>query len=379
MRYIWHHIAVILENYKGEIPLAPYLKNYFKQYPKLGSRDRKLLSAMAYCWYRCVNGIEIKHPSITELSIEAKLRWCLQMCNIPIPPTLAMESNDTNPEISFIAEKLFPFEIALSDGIMKTDWLHSMLTQPDLFIRVRKDKNKIINILEKEKIPFTIIGSNGISLTNGAKINDLLPEDAYVIQDASSQQTGTFFRPLKNEQWYDCCAGAGGKSLLLKDLETTVKLTVSDTRESILHNLLQRFRLCNHQLPISFNTDVADKKQLDMALAGKLYDHIICDAPCSGSGTWSRTPEQLYFFNPLSLASFSARQKSIALNVSHHLKPGGSLFYITCSVFREENEGVVEYLTQESGLDLVKAQLINGIALKADNMFIAVLRKRGQA
>ena len=273
----------------------------------------------------------------------------------------------------FDINKLFPYDIALSDGIIKDEWLHSMLIQPDLFIRIRKDKGKIISLLNGQKIPFTFITENCLALPNGAKIDALLPEDCYVVQDASSQQTGAFFNPKKNELWYDCCAGAGGKSLLLKDMEPGVRLTASDSRESIIHNLQQRFRQYRHELPIAHVTDVTHKEQLDKALGTKQFDNIICDTPCSGSGTWARTPEQLYFFDPAALEKFPALQQAIAINVSRHLKPGGRLIYITCSVFKKENEDVVDAMIKETGLHLIQSRIINGVGIHADSMFVAQL------
>ena len=158
---------------------------------------------------------------------------------------------------------------------------------------------------------------------------------------------------------------------MLKDLEPGVRLTVSDLRESIIHNLQSRFRQYRHILPVAHVTDVNNKVLLDNALGGKQFDNIICDAPCSGSGTWARTPEQLYFFDPASLSAFSALQKTIATNVSRYLKPGGKLFYITCSVFKTENEEVVNHILQETGLQLVHSELINGIGIHADSMYVA--------
>jgi 16S rRNA (cytosine967-C5)-methyltransferase len=67
-------------------------------------------------------------------------------------------------------------------------------------------------------------------------------------------------------------------------------------------------------------------------------------------------------------------QQQIAVNVSRHLKPGGRLFYITCSVFREENEAVVAEIVKQTGLKVVRMQLINGIAARADSMFMAILQ-----
>jgi 16S rRNA (cytosine967-C5)-methyltransferase len=158
-------------------------------------------------------------------------------------------------------------------------------------------------------------------------------------------------------------------------MEPGVRLTVTDKRESIIHNLQQRFRQYRHELPVAHITDVANKPLLDRSLGTKQFDHIICDAPCSGSGTWARTPEQLYFFKPETLDGFSALQLSIAKNVSAHLKPGGRLVYITCSVFRQENEMVMDALIEQTGLKLVHSGIISGIGIHADSMFVSELRR----
>jgi 16S rRNA (cytosine967-C5)-methyltransferase len=366
MRYIWQHIKTIIENYKGEIPLAHFLKSYFKQFPILGSRDRKQLSSMAYCWYRCSKGVSAE----AEMGMEQRIQTCLKLCNIE-SPLVAL-----NPDhINFDLDAIFPFITALSDGIAREDWLRSMLVQPALFIRIRKDKGKIVSLLNAKQIPSNFISDNCLSLPNGAKIDEVLAPDSYVVQDASSQRTGTFFTPKKNELWYDCCSGAGGKALLLKDMEPGVRLTVTDKRESIIHNLQQRFRQYRHILPTAHITDVADKEQLEKTLGTKLFDNIICDAPCSGSGTWARTPEHLYFFDPGTIERFSTLQKQIVINVSRFLKPGGRLIYITCSAFKDENEMVVAELIEQTGLQLIQSELINGISIHADSMFIAVLTK----
>ena len=365
MRYIWQHIQAIIEAYKGDLPLAHFLKNYYKQHPILGSRDRKLLSAMGYSWYRCSRGIEGR-----EWLNGLMAQWL----NAPGQfKNFSLDAWLEEAEIPFDSEALFPFDVLLSGGITRDEWLQSMLVQPDLFIRIRKDKGKLISLLNGQNIPSADITDTCLALPNGAKIDTLLPPDAYVVQDASSQKTGEFFKPHKNEQWYDCCSVAGGKSLLLKDMEPGVRLTVSDKRESIIHNLQQRFRQYRYELPVAHVTDVTNKEQLAKSLGGKQFDNIICDAPCSGSGTWARTPEQLYFFDPCTIDKFSSLQKTIAVNVSCHLKKGGRLIYITCSVFHRENEAVVAEVTKETGMKLIQQQLINGIGIKADSMFVAIL------
>jgi 16S rRNA (cytosine967-C5)-methyltransferase len=105
------------------------------------------------------------------------------------------------------------------------------------------------------------------------------------------------------------------------------------------------------------------------------FDGIILDAPCSGSGTWGRTPEMISQFEEYKIQGFQNLQKTIAGNTLKYLKSGKPLIYITCSVFREENEEVVAYLVSEYGLKLEASELIDGFSKKADTMFVARLIK----
>lgn len=278
-------------------------------------------------------------------------------------------------QINFDIAKLLPYDVQFSDGMNREAWLYSMLVQPKLFIRIRKQKEKIIALLNGHNIAFEFVSDTCLSLPNGAGIDKLLPEDSYVVQDASSQETGSYFHPRPNELWYDCCSGAGGKSLLLKDTEPKVKLTVSDKRDSIIHNLKQRFKLYHHTLPNSFVIDVSNRSQLEL-LGNVKFDNIICDVPCSGAGTWARTPEQLYFFEPEVVDTISLLQQTIAINAASKLKENGRLLYITCSVFYKENEAVINEVVATTGLTLEEMHIINGIDKQADSMFIAVLKKR---
>jgi 16S rRNA (cytosine967-C5)-methyltransferase len=85
MKYIWQHISAILAQYDGGLPLAYYLKSYFKQYPILGSRDRKLISSMAYSWYRCSKGFGLWPADYT---LEDKIGMCLLQCGAALPSFL---------------------------------------------------------------------------------------------------------------------------------------------------------------------------------------------------------------------------------------------------------------------------------------------------
>lgn len=370
MRYLWQHISTIIDTYDGSTPLTHFLKAYYKQHPKLGSRDRRMLSEMTYCWYRCGKGLSQDAP------IEQKIATCVRLCNSENHHLLRfVEGIEDLP--TFDAESIFTDALPLSNGIARTEWLDSMLLQPNLFIRLRKDIEKALAILDEEEVPYEVIDNNCIALPNGIPIDSLLPEHAYVVQDASSQAVGYHLHPKPRETWWDACSGAGGKSLLLLDKEPLVELTVSDRRKTILDNLKERFRAYSHVLPKVHKVDVAESDKLEAKLAGAMFDNIMCDVPCSGSGTWARTPEQCYFFKEDSLTELNRLQKNIATNASRHLKAGGHIYYITCSVFQAENEQVVNEVVKETGLIIEEQELINGTELMADSMFITVLKKQG--
>ena len=109
-----------------------------------------------------------------------------------------------------------------------------------------------------------------------------------------------------------------------------------------------------------------------MHLQKKKFDIVICDAPCSGSGTWGRTPEQLAFFKTKKINQYSKLQKTIASNTIPYVKKGGYFVYITCSVFTKENEEVVAYITEKFKLKVKVMKIFEGYERKSDTMFAAL-------
>jgi len=386
MRYFWQHLQTILATYKNEVPLHHFLKQYYKRHPKLGSRDRRGLSDATYSWYRCSKAFaNDTHPF--EEQVIAVLFLC-QLCPKAIAnhfPEAWQQAGeqDLAERIALLQaagfkcdlEAAFPIAIDYSAGITRKEWMQSLLRQPQLFLRIRKDKEAVIRLLQNASTPFEWLSPTCLVLPNGTSAETLLPADSYVIQDASSQATQDFFKPLPNEAWWDCCSGAGGKSLLLKDLQPNVQLQVSDVRESILRNLRERFLQYHHSPPKSFVLDTANAAAVAQQLGIQRFDAILCDVPCTGAGTWARTPEQYYFFKEEDLEIFTTRQAAILRHAADYIKENGRIIYITCSVFKAENEDIVQKIAGEKNLRITSMQLINGIPQKADCLFVAVLEK----
>jgi 16S rRNA (cytosine967-C5)-methyltransferase len=254
-----------------------------------------------------------------------------------------------------------------------------------LYIRIRPGKkDKVMAQLKQADISFDLIRENAIALKPGTNIDGLLAVNTdVVIQDLSSQRVGELMTLAEKPDHtpftvWDCCAASGGKSMLAYDLLKNTELTVSDIRESVLVNLKKRFAEAGIRKYQLFAADLTsgDTFRTPPALAGKpQFDMVVADVPCSGSGTWSRTPEQLFYFTKERIVTYSALQKKIVSRVLPFVKPGGYFLYSTCSVFQQENEDIIAFLKEQFHLRVVKMELLKGYSDKADTMFAALLQR----
>ncbi|MEP6514323.1 MAG: methyltransferase domain-containing protein [Parafilimonas sp.] len=398
---------LIIQKYLGNIPLSHYLKHYFSENKKHGAKDRKYITHLCYCYYRL--GYALK-----ELNVDDRLKVTLFLCNNQAAEWRALFNDewlnnwydDLQKRIQFIqaiypafnVKDIFPWQDELSETIDATEFAQSHLIQPNLFLRVRPNKlNQVKQKLADNKIPFEQWGENCLALPNTTKIDSLLDiNKEAVIQDYSSQQVQEFFAIIKSSilnlqskiSILDCCAGSGGKSILTYDVfGSNIELTVTDIRSSIIQNLQKRFREAGIKNYHAFAADITSSQSSANNIltesCGQLptsnYNLIICDAPCTGSGTWTRTPEQLYFFTPNKIEHYTSLQKKIISNVIPQLEQGGYFLYITCSVFKKENEDMVDFIQKnlpagKAGfhLQLLKMELLKGYNLKADTMFAAL-------
>ena len=384
MSRIYSHLntaKTILQHYKGDLPFSLFLKNFFSKEKKYGSRDRKNISSLCYNYFRLGSAydeysIDERLLAGTFLSTHSPNEW-LQSEKPEWNDNISLPLKDKLSSLSIHPNTIFPFNSELSKDIDVDEFGISFLIQPDVFIRVRPGKQQVVKSrLINSKVSFKEINENCYAFENATKLEDIIDinKDA-VIQDASSQAVGSFLLQAQIERSgkvWDCCAASGGKAIMAADLLNDIKLTVSDVRPSIIHNLHARFREAELKDYRSFVADLTSSDVLRSSLKNTLFDLIICDAPCSGSGTWSRTPEQLVFFKEGEITRYSNLQKAIAMNALSYLKKGGYFLYITCSVFKKENEEVVAFLQDETSLSLVEMKMLKGYGIKADTMFAAL-------
>ncbi len=407
MKYFSHlNTAVqLIQQYNGSQPFGSFIKQYFSQHKKYGSKDRKNISHLCYAFFRLgkalpqlpaeeriLTGLFLCSPEPNELLQHLRPHWN-EKAHQPLAEKIQLVNIDHSP---FTIYDLFPWKDEISTHINYEPFCASFLTQPDLFLRLRPGKEAVVkNKLQQAGIAFREINATCLALPNSSKIDTVIEADREaVIQDYSSQRIGELMEVIRTSlsasttlsanspthstmprapRVWDACAASGGKSILANDIFPQIDLTVSDVRKSILINLEKRFATAGIKKYHSF---VGDLSSLTFNLHLSPFDFIITDVPCSGSGTWSRTPEQLYYFDPQQIDRYSSLQKKIVNQAIQHLKPGGFLLYCTCSVFKKENEEVVQYIQEQHSLLLLKPALLTGYDQKADTLFGAVFQKK---
>jgi 16S rRNA (cytosine967-C5)-methyltransferase len=137
---------------------------------------------------------------------------------------------------------------------------------------------------------------------------------------------------------WDCCAAPGGKTLILARRLGSAEILASDVSVKRLAQTEARLRRYAYAEGVGFvAADAADAKAVEGS-----FDLILCDVPCSGTGTLAGNPEIRYRLKVEELARQAERQKAILKGALTRLAPGGRLVYSTCSLEPEECERVVE-------------------------------------
>ena len=355
----------------------------------MGSTDRRLTSQFIYNYFRTGDSLkEVNREERLALSsflvntvntplLDISLKKCTKLVDVDVMMPLELKVFVIKKYYpAFLPEDIFPFA-AFAGGLRDLSaFKYAILQQPYLWLRSKKlYKDKIIGALEKQGIAFVIENNSiGIKHTVDLKKVQSLESDWFEIQDWSSQQTGNYFKPQAGENWFDCCAASGGKSLLLHSLQPNIRLTVSDNRESSLNNLKVRFQQNKLTAYSVVKCDLSDA--LPIELSQQHFDGIIADVPCTGSGTWARSPEQLTFFDIHQLKNYTDKQRSILRQIIPTLKKGKPLIYITCSVFKEENEDLTAWLAEKYDFEFELSTYLEGATFHADTMYLARLIKK---
>jgi NOL1/NOP2/sun family putative RNA methylase len=219
------------------------------------------------------------------------------------------------------------------------------------------DQNRKSEIANRNsKIPWS---SHGFYLQQRPSftLDPLFHAGTYYVQEASSmfleqavKQTTDISQPLL---LLDLCAAPGGKSTLLQSIISNESLLVSNeviqSRVNILKENLIKWG--------SDNVVVTNNDPKDFSSLHGLFDVVVIDAPCSGSGLFRRDPEAIKEWSEANVQLCSQRQQRIIADVWNCLKEDGVLIYSTCSYSAEEDEEIMDWMITKSKVESVKLKI----------------------
>lgn len=236
--------------------------------------------------------------------------------------------------------------------------------------------------------PYSPIGlrsDDRISLGNCVSYREGMIE----VQDEASQLAALLCDVRPEHKIVDYCCGAGGKSLamayLLQNKGHIFAHDIEKRRLMALKPRMERLNVKNIEL-IDF-----------LATSDEDFDRFIVDAPCSGTGTWRRSPDAKYRLNQNMLTKLTTIQADILRTAYEKTKIGGRIVYITCSVLAEENEHIVEPFVQaHPDMHFINLHALweqktaapypyhadkylrmSPVTTGSDGFFIAIMEKRG--
>jgi 16S rRNA (cytosine967-C5)-methyltransferase len=159
----------------------------------------------------------------------------------------------------------------------------------------------------------------------------------FYIQDEASQLVPWMFGELHGRRVADLCAAPGGKTFQLAEgLPAEGLLVAVDRHHGRLRKLLGNAERLGKSGILAVAADLTARP----ALSGG-FDHILLDAPCSGSGTFRRHPEIRWRIEEKAIGLLAERQTAMLEKAAALLAPGGTMVYSVCSLEPEEGGGVI--------------------------------------
>jgi 16S rRNA (cytosine967-C5)-methyltransferase len=395
-------VAELRPHVRRDSALPRRIKELLARQRAIGSRDRKLYRELIYTWLRFLPWTDplldaspdLAGKVIAWLAPELKATshyrtaHCADWPAVPVTlaekaavlegliagranppnepsPTPAARRDDSpyHPQVSdfrFQVSDLLPAWFAEHcPAAFQPPHLDALNTRANVWVRLQcNDRNLVLDEFRGKQWAWETADDfpDALCLPPNAEVANT---DAYrrgfiEIQDLGSQLVLATAPIAPGGRWLDACAGAGGKTLqLARLLGDTGHVDATDIRPEILDELrdrAQRARLTNVRIlssPVIARSPQGDVAihHSDQARASRddlsLYDGVLVDAPCSGSGTWRRQPHLKWYVKPESLASFARTQLEILTAHAARVKPGGLLIYATCSLSHHENHDVV--------------------------------------
>lgn len=343
-------LELITEIFKDKNPADNIINSYMREHKYIGSKDRRFISETVWKIIRNRRRLEFDSQSSDPRRM---LLYFLRNEDLDV---LCSDSNYsltplTREEKAWLkSENEQPYPEAVEAEV--PDWIYNKI--PDLSLlkslnepatadfRINAYTPEIlIKKLQTEGLFFRPTLFSPIGIRSEDRIN-LHNCTAYLdgeieVQDEASQIASILADVNEKHKTIDYCCGAGGKTLTIAFLnQNNGIIDVHDInwgRLEAIKDRAKRLKVTN----INIIKQITDTD----------YDRFIIDAPCSGSGTWRRSPDAKYRLTPQQLSDLNHTQSELLDIAYTHTKSGGRIIYFTCSIIKDENEDIIHQFLQK--------------------------------
>ncbi len=259
---------------------------------------------------------------------------------------------------------------------------------------LKENLANILSVLEDKKISYipSAIANSAYQVVEGDKdkLLELVNNGLIYIQDASSQLVANLVEAKPGMRVFDVCAAPGGKTALIATHMANQGFILAGdlhlARVKLIKEIAKRLEIniinavcydASNSIPLSDN---------------QLFDRVLLDAPCSGTGTLRHNPEIKYRLSKDKIKELAELQTKILAESSRFVSIGGKLIYSTCSLETEENEAVIErFLVKNPNFELTRPTLPEHLITKTgfvrtwphrdntDGFFAALLTRKNCA
>jgi 16S rRNA (cytosine967-C5)-methyltransferase len=338
-------LAALQPHWRRDPALPARIQSLFARHKEFGSRDRRLYREMIYTTLRYLPWIE---PLLTGAPEEAVRRIAWFAAELPATANFRAASATGEPPTGNRAELLPTWFQAHCPAIFERAELDAQLRRAPLWLRLQTSTpDGVTTEFESRgwKWRRAEALSNAIEIVGDVDVTrtDAWTDGLFEVQDLGSQMILESVGIGSGEHWLDACAGAGGKTLQLAALLGSAgRIAAFDVRPAALEELAARARRAG--IPLGTGAGESSAATIDVLTQPPTgnYDGVLVDAPCSGSGTWRRSPHLKWVTTEAQILRASEMQQTLLSDFSARVRPGGRLVYATCSLSARENEDVIE-------------------------------------
>ena len=290
--------------------------------------------------------------------------------------TLPSENDDCYLSVTYSKPKWFCDKLVAQYGKEKAIEIISAKSDTLEHIRINSrmaTPSDVEFLLKKNKVEFKKSDVGGYIVKATDCVKRMFDKGLVTFQSPSSMLAVQALNVTDGAQVLDICSAPGGKAMYMSEICPHGKITACDLyphRVALIQKYKNRMHTPNVKA-IQADACVLSDEWKDC------FDFVLCDAPCSCLGTFKKHPDVFLNKDEKCVIELADMQRKIIENAAKYLKVGGKMVYSTCTLFKEENEDVVnDFIAKNDGFALEKIDgldRIDGGKYKDNNGTIQIL------